>query len=85
MGQCVVTTLLVLDYFGGEIIHDIKNKHYWNRLDDSNKIDLTQHQFPTGTIFNADEVIERNSLFPSHTKTEERYMLLKRNVEKFLN
>lgn len=82
-GQCVVTVLVIQDYLGGVIAHDIKNKHYWNIINNK-KIDLTQNQFPPNTIFNNDEIIKRKSLFSKNpkAKTKERYELLLKNFKK---
>ena len=50
-GQCAVTTCLVQDYFGGNLIREAVNEpgvssHYWNQLPDGTEIDLTKDQFP---------------------------------------
>jgi len=48
MNQCVVTALVVQDYFGGELLcceMTDGNSHYWNRLLDGTEVDLTEEQF----------------------------------------
>ena len=48
MNQCVVTALIVQDYFGGELLRcemTDGNSHYWNRLPDGTEVDLTAEQF----------------------------------------
>lgn len=44
-GQCVVTALIVQDYFGGDIVYCKHLKHFWNRLPDGTMLDLTRHQY----------------------------------------
>jgi hypothetical protein len=84
IGQYAVSTLIIQDYFGGKIIHDKKNKHYWNEFEDGTIMDATRHQFPINTSFQKDEYIEREKLFNPKARTKERYEILKQRVKKYL-
>src|SRR5690242_14988757 len=46
-GQCAVTSLLVQDLFGGQLLRAEVDgiSHYWLRLEDGSEIDLTREQF----------------------------------------
>lgn len=50
-GQCVVSSLVVQDYLGGDLVRvavsggSINEKHYFNRLDDGTIIDVTRSQY----------------------------------------
>ena len=53
--QCAITTLVVHDYFGGELLSadvfrgdERVNGHMWNRLPSGLEIDLTREQFRDG-------------------------------------
>jgi len=53
-GQCDVTTLVVHDIFGGDILAaevfldgDRVEAHMWNRLPGGLELDLTRDQFPS--------------------------------------
>jgi len=39
-GQCLVTSLIVQDYFGGVLCYCKHQKHYWNRIGNK-EVDLT--------------------------------------------
>ena len=87
-GQCYVTTLIVNDYFGGEILKAKFGEgtgHFWNLINNK-EIDLTRSQFdkseviPKPTIHSREE-IEKN---PKYVKYNQRYLILKKRVEKFL-
>src|ERR1700723_2879045 len=47
LGQCAVTSLIVQDLLGGELVRAEVGEvsHYWNRLDDGVEVDLTRDQF----------------------------------------
>ncbi len=97
-GQCAVTSVIVQDYFGGEIVWaevNIKDNpkyqkpisHYFNNIQER-EIDLTRKQFPPETYI--PKGIEKKKEFPttrdyvlSYEPTMERYLLLKERVEKF--
>jgi hypothetical protein len=88
VGQCVITVLIVQDYFGGEIMHCKHHFHYWNRLPDGRKVDFTREQFPEGTIIcfdgfdNAEFLLNGQSAVKYQTK--QRYNLLKQRIERYL-
>ena len=82
IGQCAATVLVIQDFLGGEIIHDKKNKHYWNQLNNRDMIDFTRSQFPEDTEFHADEILTRENLFQPHAQTRERYIILKKEIAK---
>ena len=84
LGQCAVTSLLLQDYLGGEILYDANNDHYWNKLSDGKEIDLTRNQFPKGTLFSKGEVIERENLFSATAQTRFRYELLQEKASYYL-
>ena len=79
-----MTALVIQDYFGGKIAHDISNRHYWNIFEDGTYYDLVRKQFPKNTQFKIDEYTERKELFLPHAQTEERYKLLKDKIATFL-
>jgi hypothetical protein len=95
-GQCVPTSLIINDYFGGKI-EKVKTlmsngktgSHYFNLI---NKViyDLTRDQYPLNTHFIAcslsnfpDEKSLRDYLLSSQD-TKRRYELLKKRVEQKL-
>jgi len=48
LNQCAVTSLIVQDYFGGDLLRCktiTGTSHYWNRLPDGSEVDLTSDQF----------------------------------------
>jgi len=94
-GQCAVTSLVVSDYLGGEIIwanvvlpDGRELSHYFNKISGLEK-DFTRVQFPPGTQIPAGQ--PKTKTFPttrdyilSFEKTRQRYETLKRKVEEFL-
>jgi hypothetical protein len=94
-GQCAVTSLVVNDYLGGEIVWaSVKmpdaneSSHYFNLIDGQEK-DYTKAQFPSGTII--PKGIPKTKGYPStreyilsFQQTRERYNLLKKRVEDML-
>ena len=82
--QCGVTSLLVQDYFGWELLYCSHNDHYWNRLENGNEIDLTRSQFAEGTIICIDKIVPREKLLGRHKDTEKRYQKLKQAVESYM-
>lgn len=78
-GQCYITTLIVNDYFGGEIL---KTKllngitHYWNLIN-GKEVDLTRSQFSPEEVIPSPVKLARKDL-----EENERYKLLKSRVEK---
>lgn len=47
LGQCAVTSLIIQDLFGGELLRTKINEvsHYYNKLPDGKIVDLTREQF----------------------------------------
>ena len=93
-GQCVVTALVVQDFFGGKLlkgivrIEDIEYidnvwSHYWNQLPDGSKIDLTKSQFPKKTIMPQGDLAYRKYVL-SYPNVVRRYEILKQRVKSFL-
>ena len=78
-GMCAITSLIVNDYFGGDIckIHVEGISHYYNLIE--NKIiDLTSSQFKCAIDYKDYEVIERDKILTDNTK--ERYQMLKERL-----
>lgn len=87
-GQCAVTSCLVQDYIGGDIVNVLATlpngttiSHYYNSLYGAD-VDLTRDQFPKGTTFS--EPRDKKGRFEttreyclSFMDTERRYGLLK--------
>ena len=84
-GHCAVTSLIVQDYFGGDIMftHVKGNKkwtHFYNRIN-GKKVDLTHNQFAKNTKFVKPVVVSRK--YPLNSKRTQRgYNILKRRVAK---
>ena len=82
IGQCVVATLVVNDYLGGDIRCSPDPTHYWNLLPDGTEVDLTVAQFkgkftPSYIVTHKSNEI-REELMDICGK---RYKLLKSRVE----
>jgi len=91
-GQCAVTSLVVNDYLGGEIVwanahlpDDRDISHYFNKINNLEK-DFTRRQFPAGTIIPAG--VTKNKLFSStrdyvlsYEITRQKYEILKIKVQ----
>ena len=80
-GMCAITSLIVNDYFGGDIckIHVEGISHYYNLIENE-IIDLTSSQFKCTIDYKDYEIIERDKILTDNTK--ERYQILK---EKLIN
>ncbi len=75
-GMCAITSLIVNDYFGGDIckIHVNGISHYFNLIE--NKIvDLTSSQFNHEIDYQKYQIIDRQKLLTENTKS--RYSILK--------
>jgi hypothetical protein len=93
-GQCAVTSLVVQDYLGGEIVWanvilaDGKEiSHYFNHINGIEK-DFTRKQFPEGTIIS--QGISKTMNFKStrdyilsYPPTKSRYSILKTRVNSY--
>ena len=90
-GQCVVSSLVVQDYFGGELIKyevnegSLHETHYMNKLDNGTVIDTTQSQYTKpvnlrqahANCGNFKSLREKRLADPS---TASRYAILKQRV-----
>ena len=95
-GQCVTSSLVVQDYFGGEIVRyevhgkDIDETHYFNILEDGTILDTTGQQYtvpvtmrPKPVEFQGYLTLREKRL--ADNETSDRYYLLKARVESLLN
>ena len=90
-GQCAITSLIVNDYFGGEIVwaeavlpDGQKISHFFNLIDDK-EVDLTRSQFPEGTMIPIGVEKKKNfattrDYLLSYENKNSRYALLKKNI-----
>jgi|tagenome__1003787_1003787.scaffolds.fasta_scaffold19323099_2 hypothetical protein len=85
-GQCAVTSVLLAEAFGGELLQGTadlpsgqRTAHYWNRID-SIHVDLTWRQFPVGTTLTDVAAAARTTLIANRWM-ESRYQELRHNVE----
>ncbi len=78
-GMCAITSLIVNDYFGGDIckIHVEGISHYYNLIENE-IIDLTSSQFKCEVDYKDYETIERDKILTDNTK--ERYQMLKERL-----
>ncbi|MBN2052070.1 hypothetical protein JW756_01055 [Candidatus Woesearchaeota archaeon] len=100
-GQCVVTSLVVQDYLGGEILRAVAQRpdlalmnHYCN-LVNNKTVDFTKQQFPKGTVIfpgSCTTVSTRDcrripirKYFLSRKTIKNQYELLKERMEYYLN
>lgn len=84
LGMCAITSLIINDYFGGDICKiGVDNvSHYFNLIDDE-IIDLTSSQFNHEINYKGYQVVQRENLLIDDTK--DRYIKLKRRlVERLL-
>jgi hypothetical protein len=90
-GQCAVTSLIVNDYFAGEIVwaevfaDGRRISHYFN-LVERREIDLTRKQFPDGTkipngVDKKKQFSTTREYILSYQATKDRYELLKRKID----
>ncbi len=86
-GQCDVTTLVVQDLVGGDILAaDVYldgeriEAHMWNRLASGIDVDLTRDQFSRGEVIGEPKVVQRTSAIadPAHPRYHryEAYLVL---------
>ncbi len=85
VGQCAITSMIVHDNLGGELLYCKHNNHYWNRLPNGEEIDLTRSQFSGDTSLCIDAVIKRKHLLSKKKirtyDTYIRYRLLKNRIK----
>jgi hypothetical protein len=81
-GQCVISSLVVQDYLGGEIVTWTATPHYWNKLEDGTIIDVSGEQF--GKNYKPPEhswSTHRTQLLAYNEQRQKRYTLLKSRVD----
>ena len=90
-GQCTATSLVVKDYFGGDIIFCFaitpnggREPHFFNRLKDGD-VDLTRRQFPDGTVFVEERVMEKEHILSMPNGVTDRYTILKERTQQALS
>lgn len=84
-GMCAITTLVINDYFGGDIckIYVDEVSHYYNLIA-GDIVDLTSSQFNCNVDYKNYKIIDREKILTDDTK--QRYNLLKKRlVNKLLN
>ena len=89
LNQCAVTSMIVQDYFGGDLLRCECNdgdSHYWNRLTDGTQVDLTSDQFAFSGVVPDKEnfIIRQRDYVDSFAKTIKRYNLLSERVKECL-
>lgn len=95
-GQCVVSSLVVQDYFGGDLVRyavegqGIHEKHYCNILPDGTLVDATRSQYGGKIVsFREDPVALNGAESVRHKRladheTRIRYEVLKQRVAEYL-
>lgn len=84
-GMCAITSLVINDYFGGDIckIYVDEVSHYYNLIA-GDIVDLTSSQFNCNVDYKNYKIIDREKILTDDTK--QRYNLLKKRlVNKLLN
>lgn len=78
-GMCAITTLVINDYFGGNIckIHVDGISHYYNLIDEK-VFDLTANQFSCKIEYKDYEIVDRKKILTDDTK--KRYIILKERL-----
>lgn len=97
-GQCVVSSLVLQDYMGGDLQKvkvtgdDIDETHYYNVLDDGTTIDVTARQYDGLAITKRQVPIDLRGRFANVREklladddTQRRYELLKKRVERLMS
>lgn len=89
-GQCDITTLVVHDLLGGEVLAadvfldgERVEAHMWNRLASGLEVDLTREQFRAGQVLGDPTVRTRPATFePTHPRYHryEQYLVLSERV-----
>lgn len=77
VGQCVPTSLLVQELFGGELLRVINKdiSHYFNRLPDGTEVVLTRDQFP---VWDPEPFVIRDREYLTKSESSmKRYNLLR--------
>ena len=78
--MCAITSLIINDYYGGEICKIYVNgiSHYFNFIN-NRIIDLTSKQFEHQIDYSNYEIVKRNDILVEDT--QQRYILLKERLE----
>jgi hypothetical protein len=90
-GQCDITTLVVHDLVGGEVLAadvyldgEVVEGHMWNRLESGLDVDLTRDQFRRGEVIGEPRVAQRTPAIadPAHARYHryEAYLVLRERV-----
>lgn len=87
-GQCAVTALVVQDLFGGKLVKDPDNDHYWNVFDDGSECDLSREQFAFDIKLEAKLERTRDYMLTNERSikamTPDRYTILRERVRQTL-
>lgn len=94
-GQCVVSSLVVQDYLGGELIRfaidegNLHETHYMNQLSDGTVVDTTASQYTVPVNMRRKPAVLRGFLsvrekLLADESTKTRYLLLKKKVDECL-
>lgn len=85
LGQCVVTSLVIYDLFGGKLIYDKPNFHVFNELPDGTWQDFSRVQFNNERAFSITRYQDKKEILSNDmgikNKTEEKYLFLKKRFE----
>jgi len=83
-GQCAVTSMLIQDIFGGELLRTTVGgvSHYLNRLPSGQLVDATFSQFGPGAAYDSEPVVRERSYVEGHEATMRRYRLLKDRLDR---
>jgi hypothetical protein len=86
LGQCAVSALIIQDHFGGELLRcdSPTGSHYFNQLDDGERLDMTSDQFAGGFVPSHPELRDRDYVL-SFAETRHRYEKLRRRVDATLH
>lgn len=85
-GQCAVSTMVVKDYFGGDVVRGVTRNgvvHYWNQLEGGVWLDTTHSQFGDGD-FIEEYIIRPPDYLWRFADTVRRYEILRERVVKFI-
>ena len=86
LNQCAVTSLIVQDYFGGQLLRrkmTNRSLHFLNRLPGGIEIDLSEDQlrFIKAKPILYETIVRTRSSLLRHIGVKKRYLLLKAKVE----
>ena len=98
-GQCVVSSLVVQDYFGGDIVRyavsgeGIDETHYFSVLDDETLLDTTRSQYEDKKVSMTEKPIDlaKNNFssvrerYLADKETNYRYGILRSKVESLIS